>query len=514
MQEDKPVAGFSGQVDHLALWQRALSDDEIAGLSGGRQAIARRTLEILGPESPSLQYWRPRGYNAFVGDCMPFFHDGTFHFFYLFDRRHHQSKWATGAHQFGHATSRDLIHWQQHPLALGISDQTELSLGTGNCVFHEGKYYLYYIQHARRMPFTDARFLGDDVFVGTSTDGIHFQKQPEPWARLDYCTGGDINPLVFPATTGRRFYMYNPGIGRFLESDDLAHWKKTDAIDSLKDINAGCASGFAWNGWHYFSGGSTYWMSRTPPEHARWISPRPESQGLRDNLAVPEVAPFTGNRMILAGFRNDNTYASVAVFRELVQNADGTLGMKWPAEMVPPTAASLLLELRPLSGEVSGDASAAKLAAVQGKAAAALRDVPNDYLFRARVSPGAKVACFGLRLRSSGKLQKGVELRFEPSRRRFGLYCPQSAGYDRTASDVVGLDRPLELEVLVQGDCLDVCVDQRRTLAARLPAGAGAGLGLFALDGEVTFANIQVRPIITVYGVTAFRAFRTGSPGT
>jgi hypothetical protein len=34
------------------------------------------------------------GDEAFAGDCIPFYHDGTFHLFYLFDRRHHGSKWG------------------------------------------------------------------------------------------------------------------------------------------------------------------------------------------------------------------------------------------------------------------------------------------------------------------------------------------------------------------------------------------------------------------------------------
>jgi len=48
----------------------------------------------------NIQNWSPEGLNTGVGDVMPFSHDGTFHLFYLFDRRGHESKWGLGAHQW------------------------------------------------------------------------------------------------------------------------------------------------------------------------------------------------------------------------------------------------------------------------------------------------------------------------------------------------------------------------------------------------------------------------------
>jgi len=75
-------------IDHIALWDRAFDDEEIAYLSGGKEEIDRRKIDILGEENTGLQYWCPRGYNTFVSDCMPFCHDGEFHLYYLFDRKH------------------------------------------------------------------------------------------------------------------------------------------------------------------------------------------------------------------------------------------------------------------------------------------------------------------------------------------------------------------------------------------------------------------------------------------
>jgi hypothetical protein len=42
-----------------------------------------------------MQYFKPAG-DFFVGDCMPFFHDGVFHLYYLLDEGHHQGKAGAG----------------------------------------------------------------------------------------------------------------------------------------------------------------------------------------------------------------------------------------------------------------------------------------------------------------------------------------------------------------------------------------------------------------------------------
>jgi hypothetical protein len=49
-----------------------------------------------------MQYFKPQE-PFFAGECMPFFHDGVFHLFYLLDENHHQGKGGLGGHQWAHA---------------------------------------------------------------------------------------------------------------------------------------------------------------------------------------------------------------------------------------------------------------------------------------------------------------------------------------------------------------------------------------------------------------------------
>jgi sucrose-6-phosphate hydrolase SacC (GH32 family) len=121
-----------------------------------------------------MQYFRPGG-DFFAGDAMPFFHDGVFHLFYLLDENHHQAKGGLGGHQWAHATTTDLAHWTQHPLALPITESFEGSICTGSLFYHAGTYYAFYA--TRRLDRTQ------HLSLATSRDGIHFQKTaPNPLA--------------------------------------------------------------------------------------------------------------------------------------------------------------------------------------------------------------------------------------------------------------------------------------------------------------------------------------------
>jgi len=58
---------------------------------------------------------------------------------------------------------------------------------------------------------------------------------------------------------------------------------------------------------------------------------------------------------------------------------------------------------------------------------------------------------------------------------------------------VTGLDQPFGVEALVKGDIVDVCIDHRRTLIARMSA-ADTGLFAFAQNADVAFERLEVKP--------------------
>lgn len=339
-----PEIRISTPTSRVTIWNSPLFDSNIASMNGGDATVASRTDAMLGPEPQMVQYSRPRGLNTNAGDAMPFYHDGTFHLFFLFDRRQHHSKWRLGAHQWAHISSTDLIHWRHFPLALSIEHEWEGSICTGSVFFHNGKYFAYY---ATRLPDRSER-LG----VAESEDGIHFRKTvPTPFAdpASPFIHGPNRDPFVFEAD--KQFHMIvtaaiadgrvpNEGALEHLVSKDLSNWSVNyePFVTSGSTAQPECSDLFKWGDWYYLlfslSGTTHYRMSRTPL--GPWIAPE------NDILDGPEAfvmkaSEFKHDRRLLVGFLQcDNQYGGDLVFRELLQEKDGTLGTTTPKEMQLP----------------------------------------------------------------------------------------------------------------------------------------------------------------------------------
>ncbi len=349
MRPARGVASIaSGVVEHLSWWSRALDDDEVQVASGGREGLAAREDRYLGAMTPLGQYWRPRGFDVNVGDCMPFFDEssGQFHLFYLFDRRHGASMWGCGAHQWAHATTTDLVHWEHHPLALAIDGDLTGSICTGSVFSHAGIFYAFYaVRMADRTPAP--------LCVATSRDGVHFVKAP-PLMRLaaPYDSQASRDPVVFRDAATGLFHMLattaladpaQPGAWTgclaWFVSRDLEHWEQREPfyVPGGAD-HPECPDYFEWNGWYYLlfslQGIARYRMSRQP--FGPWQQPPVDTLD-GPKMRVMKTAAFHGNRRIGAVFVADTAdgYAGAVVFRELVQHPDGTLTTQWPVEMAP-----------------------------------------------------------------------------------------------------------------------------------------------------------------------------------
>lgn len=501
-----PGRALSEAMDHFAVWHRALDNAEVEALSGrAGQDGPRGPVRSRG----TLQYGRaPGGGN--VGDCFPFFHDGVFHFFYLLDRRHHASKHGLGAHQWAHASSRDLVAWDLHPLAVAITEEREGSICTGSLFFHESTWYAYY---ATRLPDRS-----EHLSLAVSPDGITFTKtDPNPFASPlpPYRSGPFRDPHVFADPRTGLFHMLvtaeleRPAVaGRggclaHLTSPDLRNWRQHEPflITGYGD-QPECSELFEWHGWYYlvFShyGIAHYRMGRSP--FGPWTRPRVDV--LDGPLArVMKSAPFTGDRRIGAFFLAEGAYAGRVVFREIIQHADGTLGSSLPREMGPPSAAPVSLHAEALGeGVEQGDAGTGlRIRAPQGLSAAALHEVPRRFLFSARVKPSRPCGAFGIGVGGRG-FQDALLLEFQPSRRRVGWRTPGRPSWqeEETAAlyEVDGLDQAFSVELVILDDVLDLCVDRRRTLINRASPGNGDRLFLYCHEGEVEFSEIEVRPLI------------------
>ena len=208
-----------------------------------------------------MQYFKPDGL-YFVGNCMPFFHDGRFHVFYLRDENHHQGLNGLGGHQWAHVSSVDFRQWESHPLALAVEEEWEASICTGSVFWHDGIFHAFY---ATRMPDWTQH-----LSHAMSADGIAFTKS-RPLPLMPVPSGYDPlhfrDPFVFQDGSGQFQMLVTarqadyplPGRGGCLlrlSSPDLQQWNAQAPFltPGGADDYAGipeCPDYFVWNEWHY-----------------------------------------------------------------------------------------------------------------------------------------------------------------------------------------------------------------------------------------------------------------------
>lgn len=126
-----------------------------------------------------------------------------------------------GLMHWGHATSEDLMIWEECPVA--ISPDKEMSCNSGAAVVHDGKIWLFYNATTETGEET--------VLAAYSDNGVIFTKAEEmPAVRAPY--EGDFKfrePFVFKYGKGFRMLVGagKDGIAKVLQyrSDDLINWE-------------------------------------------------------------------------------------------------------------------------------------------------------------------------------------------------------------------------------------------------------------------------------------------------
>ncbi|HEY3417132.1 MAG TPA: hypothetical protein VGM23_09640, partial [Armatimonadota bacterium] len=419
-------------------------------------------------------------------------------------------------HQWALATSRDLVHWQQHGLVLPIDNAWECSICTGSVFHHAGVFHAFY---ATRKAGWD-----EHLSHAVSPDGIHFTKcAPNPFRSPGPGLTGDYrDPLVFREEATGRFHMLvstaqaapalagRGGLLEHLVSTDLYQWDVTEPFFQPDLIGVPeCVDYFHWNGWYYLlfsacGGMARYRMSRDP------LGPwqRPALETLNGPMArVMKTAPFTGNRRLGVSFLpcladpaniDSDVYAGHTVFQELLQREDGTLDSCFPLEMLPAHGPAWAWSCTAVTPEVTVQPAGITVRS-PGLAVAALPGAPRNAVIHLRIDPLPGTRAYGLCVRGSGNYARGLEIRLRPGTATVEVRDPQS-GLDgvnvrHAIAQVDGLDGPLTLDIVLTGDILDVNINRRRCLVNRCPTLDGDTLFLYCESGSVTFTEIAVREI-------------------
>ena len=114
------------------------------------------------------------------------------------------------------------------------------------------------------------------------------------------------------------------------QSTDLSAWRRQQQPFLAAGTMGACPHLFTWNDWYYFAMGNRLWQAHSLAGPWQEQHPAPLA-----GLNYPKTAPFTGNRLLAAGWIGHAGWGGDLLFRELVQFADGGLGTRVPARDDP-----------------------------------------------------------------------------------------------------------------------------------------------------------------------------------
>ncbi|MDD3040868.1 hypothetical protein [Bacteroides sp.] len=326
-------------VSQAELFYPAIQPERMDGVQAGLQ--------------PQVQFWTPTGHNAWVGDVVSLYHDGTYHLFYLYDRRGHQSKFGRGGHYFEHLSTKDFRHWTEHEAAVPIEEQWE-TFGTGTPFVFNNQLCISYGYHTTRIYPREQttlpemyKYLEDHGHTGNfdrhqmagvaagssysvSDDGVHFRKTGVLFHPCE-------NPSIYVDPKGDLKMLANYGARGTWASDSVSGgWH---CLDENFPLGGDCTFFFHWGNYDYIIGGFTrLWSKQTVQPDSAYQDMVAIGTDFYNGSCVPTITEIFDHRFVMAGWMWMKAWGGPLVIHELVQLPDGRIGTKWMDELLPVTS--------------------------------------------------------------------------------------------------------------------------------------------------------------------------------
>ena len=320
---------------------------------------SKRNIEKM----PGLQYWTPRGHNSWVGDVATIYHEGRYHVFYLYDRRHHASKFGAGGHYFEHFSTTDFKTWTEHEAAVPIDEQWE-TFGTGTpfvfnnklCIsygLHTSRIYPiemttspilkeYYEKHGKIKPFPfdfSKGYPSGSTYSVSENEGDSFKKSKMLFHYSE-------NPSVYIDPEGKLKMIANlRAKGMWISENMDSTWY---CINPDFPPGGDCTFYFSWGKFDYIIGGFVgLWSKSIKMGNEGWVDMVKEGRDFYNGINVPAITKIHDGRFLMAGwFPIHNGWGGPFVVHELIQYPDGRIRTKWMKELVPDTRDTVVLAKR------------------------------------------------------------------------------------------------------------------------------------------------------------------------
>jgi beta-fructofuranosidase len=444
-------------------------------------AVARaRARAAKDPTRPAYHFQAPA---LWMNDPNgPIYYQGAYHLFY----QHNPYGEDWGHMHWGHARSKDLVHWEHLPIALApSSDRGEEHCFSGCCVVNDGVPTILYTSIGPRTPAAD----GAVQWLATSRDGLlTWDKHPAnpilTSALHDNLVIKDWrDPFVWKE--GGTWFMVlgghrdgGHGCVAIYRSTNLIDWKFLNILYEGKDKNWECPNFFKLGDrWVliYSPHGPVKYATGTLTKDYRF---QPSVHGTIDQSATyyapSSLADARGRRLLWGWVRvkGDGWNGMLSLPRVLTLRPDGRLGMA-PAP-----------ELKALRGKHHRWEDFT----LKPTSANPLKDIRGDCLeILAEFEPG-DARSFGLGLRRSPDGKDETPIRFDRGRKEL------QAGSARGPFEFLKGEKTLKLHIFLDRSVLEVYANGHECFTSPVAAKGKdrLGLALFAKGGNVKVKSLDI----------------------
>lgn len=477
--------------------------------------------------------WQPE--RGWVGDVIPFAHDGWLWLYYLHDWRGLDGRPAATSWHL--VRTQDLVRYEDIGAVLphGPADAQDRNCYTGSVIEADGQFHLFATGYNPAFVDPDDGLPTQVVMHAVSDDLVHWVKRPQDTfgALQGFETHDWRDPFVMRDPDADRWLMYlaarssrglprRRGATAVCASTDLITWQAAPPHwEPGLFMTHECPEVFREGDWWYLTFsefserfGTRYRRSR----HARgpWEAPPRDTLDGRAWYA-PRTAVLDGVRYAFGwiatrdGDTDDGAWqwAGTLAVHELTACPDGTLGVSLPSTIRASFTRDSPVEAQPVVGAWRTDGVGTSGTCPSGFGLVRMGRLPTSCLVTLDVTfaPGTRACGVALRLDYADP-DTAYYVRLEPERsrmvfdrwprRRTGDHQWQVSG---DVSHAVELERevdlasglPHRLDLLVDGSALIAYLDGSVAMSARMLDRPSGGWGCFVSEGSAAFSGLSVR---------------------
>jgi beta-fructofuranosidase len=282
-------------------------------------------------------------------------------------------------------------------------------------------------------------------------------------------------------------------------------WEHAEPFwDPRRYITHECPDVFQWGDWWYlvystFSAQMVTHYRRSRRVGGPWTAPTNDTFDGRGYYAAKTASD--GRRRFAfgwvptrAGQRDDGRWqwGGHLVVHEIVQEADGALAVKPPAEVVRHFSRHVAPASAPRLGRWSTDGTL-DADAIDHFAWCSLGAMPETCCLATTITFEPETRACGVVLRTDAGLDRGYQIRLEPGRNRFVFDRwprPRDEPFMVERPVALPAGQPVRLQVIVDGSVIVAYVNDRVALSARGYDHMAGEWGTFVSEGRATFDDL------------------------